>query len=201
MASRPRSVSDTRIAKALSHPLRVQILDILDTRVASPSELSRELEKPLANVVHHVHTLLRYQFIEEVRTREKRGAIEHFYTSCRRMMLMPDEWAEIPSSAREMFESRFIARAIPDLRAAIETGTFSARLDRHMSWTPLTLDEQAWAELVEPLKAVLELAIVKEAESIQRLGGDRSGGEEVRGRLTLLFYEGADPSSSENGRA
>ena len=35
---------DQRLIKALAHPLRVQILAILNDRMASPKELSRELE-------------------------------------------------------------------------------------------------------------------------------------------------------------
>lgn len=36
-------ISDQNVIKALAHPLRVQILGILETRAASPNELSRNL--------------------------------------------------------------------------------------------------------------------------------------------------------------
>ena len=42
-------ISDPRIIKALTHPLRVSILGTLEERTASPSELAEELGAPLGN--------------------------------------------------------------------------------------------------------------------------------------------------------
>ena len=56
----PRSEQDleTRMAKALAHPLRAKVLTRLNEGVASPNELSRELGEPLGNVSYHVKALL-----------------------------------------------------------------------------------------------------------------------------------------------
>ncbi|MEY2532928.1 MAG: hypothetical protein QOF29_838, partial [bacterium] len=37
---------DQRIMKALSHPLRVRMLTLLNQKVSSPSELAQELGEP-----------------------------------------------------------------------------------------------------------------------------------------------------------
>jgi DNA-binding transcriptional ArsR family regulator len=39
---------DPTIAKAYAHPLRMEIMDLLDDRVASPSQLAVELGSPLS---------------------------------------------------------------------------------------------------------------------------------------------------------
>ena len=48
---------DQRLVRALAHPLRVQILEILGERVASPNWLSEELETGLTHVAYHTRTL------------------------------------------------------------------------------------------------------------------------------------------------
>lgn len=70
---------DPRLIKALGHPVRVRALEVLNTRVASPSELAKELGEPLGNVAYHVKILEENDAIELVRTAPVRGALEHFY--------------------------------------------------------------------------------------------------------------------------
>ena len=53
----PIDITDAKIVKAYAHPLRIRILDLLDERVASPSELASELETPLSNTAYHVRQL------------------------------------------------------------------------------------------------------------------------------------------------
>src|SRR4051812_13070438 len=70
------------LARATAHPLRVAILEILGIdggRVLSPSDLSQELQIPLSNTNYHVTELAKAALIELVRTRQVRGATEHFY--------------------------------------------------------------------------------------------------------------------------
>jgi DNA-binding transcriptional ArsR family regulator len=70
---------DRRLIKALGHPVRVRALEVLNARVASPSELARVLSEPLGNVAYHVKILEENDAIELVRTAPVRGALEHFY--------------------------------------------------------------------------------------------------------------------------
>ncbi|TMK71288.1 MAG: helix-turn-helix transcriptional regulator, partial [Actinobacteria bacterium] len=48
---------DRRLIKALGHPVRIRALEVLNARVASPSELAKELGEPLGNVAYHVKVL------------------------------------------------------------------------------------------------------------------------------------------------
>jgi DNA-binding transcriptional ArsR family regulator len=78
----PREVErpyDPKLAKALAHPLRAQILERLERHTASPSELADELAAPLGNVSYHVRILADAGLIELVRTTRRRGATEHHY--------------------------------------------------------------------------------------------------------------------------
>ena len=71
------------VAKAFAHPLRVQILIILNERVASPNLLAQELDQSLNLVAYHVRVLEKYDCIELVDTKQRRGATEHFYRATR----------------------------------------------------------------------------------------------------------------------
>ena len=51
------NISDPRYVKALSHPLRVRILALLQERTASPRELAEWLDATLGTVSYHVRTL------------------------------------------------------------------------------------------------------------------------------------------------
>ena len=53
------NIDDPRYVKAMSHPLRVRILALLDERVASPVELAGWLDATLGTVAYHVRTLER----------------------------------------------------------------------------------------------------------------------------------------------
>ena len=75
------------VAKAFAHPLRVQILIILNERVASPNLLAQELDQSLNLVAYHVRVLEKYDCIELVDTKQRRGATEHFYRATRRQFL------------------------------------------------------------------------------------------------------------------
>src|ERR1700761_9561038 len=72
------------VAKAFAHPLRGQILIILNERVASPNLLAQELDQSLNLVAYHVRVLEKYDCIELVDTKQRRGATEHFYRATRR---------------------------------------------------------------------------------------------------------------------
>jgi DNA-binding transcriptional ArsR family regulator len=69
------------LVKAQSHPLRVRILELLQDRVASPSELATALGARLGDVAYHIRKLHSYSCVRLVREEVRRNAFEHFYTS------------------------------------------------------------------------------------------------------------------------
>lgn len=188
----PRSEQDseTRMAKALAHPLRAKVLSLLNERVASPNELSRELNEPLGNVSYHVKALLELGCIELVDTAQRRGAIEHYYRALSRARLDESAFKKLPANVRNELTATLVQEAIQDAAQALKQGTIDERTDRHASNTRLTLDETAWKELQERLTGLYDRALELQAESAKRRE-DGSGGEEILTTLTLLGYEAA----------
>lgn len=78
---RTTELSQADAAKAISHPLRVQILKTLHSteEPISPSKLCVLLDQPIGNVSYHIRILHKLGAVKEVKTKQVRGAIEHYY--------------------------------------------------------------------------------------------------------------------------
>src|SRR4051794_1661813 len=139
---------DQKLVKALAHPLRVEILAILNERMASPNELSKELEEGLSQVSYHVKVLKDFECIEMVKTEPRRGAVEHYYRATARAFLSDADWKKLPDSIKPGMSAAFIKMVIDDVVTSLNAGAFDAREDRHISWTPGVVDEQGWNETV-----------------------------------------------------
>ena len=73
------AIDDPRYVKAMSHPVRVRIMAMLQERKASPNELSQWLGTTLGATAYHVRTLHKLGLIELVDETRVRGAVEHHY--------------------------------------------------------------------------------------------------------------------------
>ena len=79
------ALTDPSQVKAISHPLRTTILDLLHERAATVSELAAALERPKSTVAHHVKVLHEAGLVRVVRTRRVRAIDERFYGRTARM--------------------------------------------------------------------------------------------------------------------
>jgi DNA-binding transcriptional ArsR family regulator len=191
---------DQRLVKALAHPLRVEILTILNERMASPNELSKELEEGLSQVSYHVKVLKDFECIEMVKTEPRRGAVEHYYRATERAFLTDRDWKALPDSVKPGVSSSAIQMIVSDVVGALAGGAFDARDDRHISWTPGVVDEQGWTESVDLIADTLESLIKIHADSAKRLA--KSGEEGIPATAVLMNYEGlsAEAKSNKKGR-
>lgn len=71
--------SQQELVRALSHPIRMEILEKLRGRVASPAELSRELNERLGVIAYHANTLLKCGCVELVHSEPRKGSVENFF--------------------------------------------------------------------------------------------------------------------------
>jgi DNA-binding transcriptional ArsR family regulator len=188
---------NSNIVKAMSHPLRLRILTRLNEGVASPNEMAKEFGESLPLVSYHVRILRELQCIELVRTTPRRGAIEHHYRALTRAFLDEADWAQMPPSARRQISGAGLDKALSDVREAIDADTFDERVDRHQSYAPLLLDEQAWGELNGKLEELLEWALEEQSKAAVRIRDE--GAEDMRARLFMLTYTGAPAGAKAAG--
>jgi DNA-binding transcriptional ArsR family regulator len=181
------------VAKAFAHPLRVQILIILNERVASPNLLAQELDQSLNLVAYHVRVLEKYDCIELVDTKQRRGATEHFYRATRRQFLSDAEWSRMPEVLRPAVSGAILQSIFGDIEEAVKSGTMDELDDVHVSRTPMIVDAKGWEETAEMLEQTLNRLMEIQVESSARLAtGD---GESMLSKVELLHF--ASPASVE----
>jgi DNA-binding transcriptional ArsR family regulator len=194
MAKQTAGPVDPRLAKALSHPMRTHILAILNERVASPNEIAEMIGERLPNVSYHVRALLELDCIELVSTAQRRGAIEHYYRARVRPFFTDRDWKRLPRSGRQAVSDLTLQMVWEDTSAAIKKGTFESRADRHLSRTPLTLDDQGWEELNALLRETHAKAEAIGGKSAKRVG--KSDEEGISTMLVMMHFETAEPAGT-----
>ena len=157
------------VAKAFAHPLRVQILIILNEKVASPNVLAQQLDQSLNLVAYHVRVLEKYDCVKLVGTKQRRGATEHFYRATRRQFLSDSEWSRLPQSLRPGLSGAMLKSAFDDVDEALDAGTFDEIDDRHLSRTPMVVDRKGWEDTATLLAGTLERLFEIQAEAKGRL--------------------------------
>jgi predicted ArsR family transcriptional regulator len=180
------------VAKAFAHPLRVQILIILNERVASPNLLAQELDQSLNLVAYHVRVLEKYDCIELVDTKQRRGATEHFYRATRRQFLSDSEWARMPQSLRPGLSGAMLKSVFDDIEEAVKSGSLDEKEDRHLSRTPMVVDKEGWDQVKNLLLETLDRVIEIQGESQARLA--KSGEDGMNTKVELMHFLSPNPS-------
>jgi len=180
---RKSSAQQAGYLKALSHPLRMQILHELNRGMASPKEIADRLGESIGMVSYHVRTLEELGCIELADTKFRRGAVQHFYRPLRRAELTDSDWNAMPKSIRESVSAATFDNLIALVGASLASGTFEQRTDRHLSYVELQLDEDGWREVNEGLLRLLDRALELQAEAAT------SGEEKIKSVLGLAHFE------------
>jgi DNA-binding transcriptional ArsR family regulator len=179
---------DQRIMKALSHPLRVRMLTLLNQKVSSPSEIAEELDEPLGNVSYHMRFLADLKMVKLVRTEPRRGAVEHYYEALEPPLISDDDWEQLPVALRRSLSDSTLGNIATDLRGAAAEGGFD-RPNIHLSRTALTLDQQGWDELAGVLAEVLDRARdIQDQSNKRRKKADSAA---IATALVLMQFEGS----------
>jgi DNA-binding transcriptional ArsR family regulator len=187
---------DESLIKALAHPLRWRIVEVLVERgEASPVQLARLLDQPLATVSHHVRVLRDQGLIQLTRTEPRRGAVEHYYRALMPAFLDEEHWTQIPVALRRGLVGQVLQRVIAELAAAGTAGAFDTPAS-HMDRMVLELDDDGWQELSGLLTDVL-----RHAQTIQERSDDRRGDEPAKRsvELTMLLFELAESIARNAG--
>ncbi|HKH16199.1 MAG TPA: winged helix-turn-helix domain-containing protein [Solirubrobacteraceae bacterium] len=182
------NINDPRYVKALSHPLRVRILALLQERTASPRELAEWLDATLGTVSYHVRTLHDSELIELVRTSQVRGAIAHHYRAKLRPPVSGEAWAAASPIVKQATVGAALQTVDEYARASAAAGGFD-RAEARLMRTNLRLDAKGWqqaAKACEKLSA--ELARVEEAAS-KRLERNGPAHSATDAALVLMLFE------------
>lgn len=183
----PPNLVDPRLLKALAHPTRVHILDILSEGPSSPARMQRRMENISLNLVcHHVKVLRNLGCIELVETIPNRGGKEHIYRAKERQFFNDEEWAAIDPKNRQPITSILLRMVSEDAGRALSEGKFDELVDSHLSRSPLELDKQGWSEVVDSLARTLDEVLEADARSKER--AYESGEELLCARVVIMQF-------------
>jgi DNA-binding transcriptional ArsR family regulator len=161
----PPKMVNQRLAAAMSHPTRSDAFTVLSDREASPKEIAAELGEPINNVTYHVKKLVEFGCVEAVRDVPVKGGrvVEHFYRASRAGWIDEEEWANLGPTERNAVSTTIMRAISSDLSEAMAAGTFFVTDDKHLSRTPMLVDEAGWDEvkllLHETMTSLLDIRV------------------------------------------
>jgi DNA-binding transcriptional ArsR family regulator len=188
---------DADLASALSHPLRQRILERLSVvGEASPTELARVLDARVANVAYHVKVLLKLNCVELVRTRQRRGALEH-YRATTHPWIDADRWAQLPASFRRQTLARELRNILSDASDAVVAGGLD-HPDAQLRRVSVVLDRQGWQDVAALVEHLLASARQIHADSVVRAAESQGGEPAIGAEIAVLFFRRApNPGQSD----
>jgi hypothetical protein len=165
------------MGRAMAHPTRIGILMRMNAprRPLSPSMYSEESGERLATSSYHFRELAKMGCIELVRTQQRRGATEHYYAPTKRAMAWTKAWKALPDWIKQNLSATALRGLVEAVGEAIDSGTFEAREDSHLSYDAIWVDEQAWRELTALFNQTLEEAISIGDRAEKRISADGAG--------------------------
>jgi DNA-binding transcriptional ArsR family regulator len=196
--------ADKEKFEVLHHPWRVRILEVLSERDMSCAQVVDEGWIPelaefdrsiaISKLAYHFRALRRVGAIEVVAENPRRGSTELVCRGRARAYFSTEEWNELPRATRRMISRTVLQGLMARAEGALMHDTFDERIDRHLVWAPMELDEQGWSEMATLLDGVVEAAAHIKKEANARL--QESGEEPIRSTWGQLHIESPPPPST-----
>ena len=189
-------LTDPRVAKALAHPVRAEILRALEGRVASPKDIADEFGISLGIVSYHVRRLHRLGLIRLVRRTPRRGAVAHYYTADARPRVVSPAWTDASPTIRSATIAARLEHIGRQVSAAAAAGGFD-EADAQLSCDPIELDAAGWAAAARELTGVSERLRQIQRQSARR----RERGDDGAEATTVVLMLFRSPPNGSNGTA
>lgn len=180
-----------RMAKVLDEPLRIKIVLELTMREMSATQFYKRFGggSP-SRVWRHFKVCEKYGWIELKRSVTgggRRSATEHLYRAVRPVLFDNAIWASLPQPLQNSVTfqafSTFLERAVE----AMAAGTVDAREDRHTSWTPLSVDQEGWDNVLPRVDKLFEYIFEEQERARERMA--KSGEEPIPMTVALYAFE------------
>lgn len=184
---------DQAMARALAHPMRIQILAELNKGNMSPSGFAKQTGEKVPNVSYHFRVLAKYDCIEEVETKMVRGAVEHFYQATKRVLFDGKSWGELPQSVRAGISGQAVDDFLRAIAASMAAELFDSRSERMLVWVQKRLDLQGWHDAAEAQEQLLRTMHKIYTDASRRLSeaGEPEGG--MLGTYAVFLFESPPP--------
>lgn len=134
---------------------------------ATPSKVAEKLGMPLNLVAYHTNVLVTAGYLELVRTRRVRGALEHTYRTLDGPPISDDEWAALRPKVRRALSRLLVDALSRDAHSSLDEGGMD-RATTHLSRSRVFLDAQGREELSALLRSTVDAVQRIEAKAQER---------------------------------
>lgn len=197
-----------RLAVVYADPLRLRIITELNKRPMSASEFFREFGGDSSSrVSRHFRRMKEYGWLVLERTAtggKRRSSVEDFYRATGPAVFDNQSWAEVPDPIRRVYSWYTFEQLADCVTRAMKAGTFDARSDRHLTWTPYLLDQAGWDEVIAKVDALFKYSFEEQERAELRLA--TTGEQPIRATVALAAFESpasapvpADPGPAVTG--
>jgi predicted ArsR family transcriptional regulator len=180
-----------RLAVVYALKLRQRMMAELLMRDISPTQFHEEFGGgSVPRVDRHLQALAGRgwaMLVEEKSGGRRRGGTEHFYRATKPVAFDTPTWSQLPYSIRATISQVVFKELSKRVQRALEAGTLDARPDRHLSWTPLLLDQCGWARVIAAVDALFEALPEEQAAARQRIA--ESGENPILMTVSLAAFE------------
>ncbi len=204
-----RAIKESSLTEAVSHPLRVRILEVLNEVDMSPAEFVDGGfadfffgRRPNVNdVAYHFRTLIQFGCLFVVDKRPSGGSVKNTYRGSVRAEFIGSDWTGLSEEEQREIAKTVLQGLIARVDGAVIADTINAREDRQISWFAMRLDERGWAEATRVLAAAYRLVKEISEDSDARL--KESDETPISSTAAILMFPspGPTPPAQADGHA
>ncbi len=177
-----------RLAKVFGDPINLEIVRALNKAPMSPSLLEATSAGTTKQTFdRRCKTLVDLGWAAQVDEKTggpRRGSREVFYRATSPAVSPDQAWAIIPSTHRSGADWEVYKSLCELVFKAVKVGTFNARVDRHLTWGTLLLDEIGWKQATSTLRDCSQRLAALADEAAGRIG------KKGRGSSFTFFVSG-----------
>jgi DNA-binding transcriptional ArsR family regulator len=186
MAKSGPTLVDQRLVKAVSNPTRVDILNILFEEASSPSKVARRLKNVSVNLVsHHIKVLRDLGCVELVEEVKHGGRTERIYRAVKQHFFSNAEWEQVDPKDGYPITLDILRMISEDIAESLLAGRFDRLRDRHLSRSPLEVDQEGWREITDILDRALQ-----EVQEVSERSTERAqrGEDLMKIRVVMMHF-------------
>jgi DNA-binding transcriptional ArsR family regulator len=184
---------DPDFVKAISHPVRVEILAECSLAPICVSEFrARRMNRSGRQAIeHHFSILTGCGAIEVIDTRRERGARVRYYAATARALFSEGDFNRLPPALRGSLSATTCSTLYERIQESLLAGTLDAHPERHLTWIPLELDWVGFMEIIGELDAMYHRINLMRAEAKMRM--ERTGGAPMHVTVAMMGFESPAP--------
>jgi DNA-binding transcriptional ArsR family regulator len=154
---------------ALNHPIRIEILTLLNERVYTPNEVAEILGESVANVSYHFNELAEGGAIELARTSKAGNWMRHHYRAVEQPYISEEQALGMTFQQRQIMAGVVLQCGMAEALSAFRGGNM-AKDPRNvmLSWSWFNVDQEGHGEIIDALAECWERIQGIEARSTGR---------------------------------